>query len=56
MMIKHSNHPCPSIDDQIIEKESVLYDVFLFDTVFDHIEISEGQTVLFHGFVVSCVN
>lgn len=56
MMIKHSNHPCPSIDDQIIEKETVLYDVFLFDTVFDHIEISEGQTVLFHGFVVSCVN
>lgn len=56
MMNKQTNQPCPSIDDQIIEKDAILYDVFLFDTVFDHVELTEGQTVLFHEFVISCVN
>ncbi|MGM0165618.1 type VII secretion protein EssC [Enterococcus sp. AZ135] len=56
MMSKLNNRPCPSIDDQIVEKEAVLFDVFLFEDVFDHIELSEGQTVLFHGTVINCVN
>lgn len=56
MMSKLNNQPCPSIDDQIVEKEAVLFDVFLLEDVFDHIELSEGQTVLFHGTVINCVN
>lgn len=56
MMIKHTNQPCPAIDDQVIDKEGILYDVFLFDEVFDHIELSEGQTISFHDFIVSCSN
>lgn len=56
MMTKLNNQPCPSIDDQIIEKADILFDVFLFDEKFDHIELSEGQTVLFHGSVINCVN
>lgn len=51
--ITHSKQMA-SIDDQIISKEAVLYDVFSFGSLFAHKELADGDQTDFCGHQLAC--